>query len=500
MNRKAGGLSAGTRVAPSGRRDAAGVWLARHGVRWCVALAGVAGAALCWTGIIGDGLEPAAQASLAVASLAVGLWGSELLALPVTALLAMVLLFVLGAASRVEQAFAGFGSPVLFFLLGSAALGVAAEHSGLADRLAGWLLRRSRGSGRRLLAELMLTLPLQALVVPSAISRNAVLVPVYQRVLIRLGRPRRLGAAVMLTLGVLGPLASSALLSGGTSPVAAAQAIGGFTWFSWLIALALPYYVLITLDGAVLWLLTRPAKRLHLSDPTGSDPGPGREPETSAFEPKRGGGRTVAGEWRVAAISTMTALLWMLDGLTGWPPAIPALLALVLLLTPRLGVMSWQTFARSAPWGTCVVLAAAVSLAAALAQTGAAAWMADGLFGRFAAPRSAAGVALAVAGVTALITLAIPNRAAAITLGIPLAAAYAADGPLSAAAAGLVVMIVVDAETIYPAQTAANLLAYDTGYFSAGALARYNLITLALAALVIVAVALPWWSLVGLPT
>jgi di/tricarboxylate transporter len=146
-----------------------------------------------------------------------------------------------------------------------------------------------------------------------------------------------------------------------------------------------------------------------------------------------------------------------------------------------------------------VVLAAAVSLAAALAETGAAAWLAGGLFGRFPAPRSAAGVALAVAGVTALITLAIPNRAAAITLGIPLAAAYAADGPLSAAAAGLVVMMVVDAETIYPAQTAANLLAYDTGYFSAGALARYNLITLALAALVIVGVALPWWSITGLP-
>jgi hypothetical protein len=57
----------------------------------------------------------------------------------------------------------------------------------------------------------------------------------------------------------------------------------------------------------------------------------------------------------------------------------------------------------------------------------------------------------------------------------------------------------VDAETIYPAQTAANLLAYDTGYFGSGQLAHFNLITLTAAAAVVVFVALPWWSLVGLP-
>jgi di/tricarboxylate transporter len=108
-------------------------------------------------------------------------------------------------------------------------------------------------------------------------------------------------------------------------------------------------------------------------------------------------------------------------------------------------------------------------------------------------------MALAVFAVTAVITLAIPNRAAAITLGVPLAAAYAGAGPLGAAAAGLVVMIAVDAETIYPAQTAANLIAYDRGYFSAALLARFNVVTLVLAALVLVFVAVPWWGLVGLP-
>ena len=319
--------------------------------------------------------------------------------------------------------------------------------------------------------------------IPSAISRNAVLVPIYARVLARLGHPPRLGAAVMLGLGVLGPLASSALLTGGISSVAAAQAIGGFTWLSWLVALAPVYYALLAVDAAILWLFARPERAIVTS---------------AEAEAAPAGGPTAA-EWRVAAISGGTALLWMLDQVTHWPPAVPALLALVVLLAPRVGVLSWSAFATRAPWGTCVVLAGAVSLAEALARTGAAAWLAQGLFGGLPLPETAAPMALAVFGVTAFITLAIPNRAAAITLGIPLAAAYAATGALAPAAAGLVVMIAVDAETIYPAHTAANLIAYERGYFSAGQLAAFNLLTLLAAALVVVAIALPWWGLVALP-
>jgi anion transporter len=456
-------------------------------VRLMVLLAGMAGALLAWSGVVATDLSSAARATLGVTSLCVGLWASEVVALPVTALLAMVLLYVTGAAGQPEQAFSGFASPVLFFLLGSAALGIAAEQAGLSDRLAAWLLARTRGSGNRLLLELLLSMPLQALLVPSAISRNAVLVPVYERVLAALGRPPRLGAAVMLTLGALGPLASSALLSGGTSPVAASQAIGGFSWISWLVYVAPPYYVLLALGGLAVFLFSRP-ERLVVSSAT-----------EYASETMRGRKRLSSAEWRVAAVSTGTSVLWALDRFTHWNPAIPALLALCILVAPGIGVMSWDAFSTRAPWGICAVLAGAVSLAGALTRTGGAAWLAHGLFGRFAIPHNAPAVALAVFAVITIITLGIPNRAAAITLGVPLAGAFAAGGPLSIPAAGLVVLIAVDVETIYPAQTAANLLAYDRGYFTAGQLARFNLITIALAAAVVVCVALPWWSLTGLP-
>ena len=455
-------------------------------LRLGVALAGLLAAGLLAVGLIGADLAPGARAALAVTSVAVGLWGSELLPLPATALLAMALLGATGAVDRTERALIGLSSPVLAFLLGSAALGIAAEASGLADRLAARLVARAGRSGRRVLGDLLLSMPLQVALAPSAMSRNAILVPLYDRVLARLGRPARLSAAVMMALGILGPLASSMLLSGGTSPVAAAESLGGFTWLSWLAALAPVYGALIMVDAGLLWLMVRPERLV------GEHEGPvASSPEL----PKR----LTSVESRVALVTLATSLLWAADALTGWSPAIPALLATVVLVAPRIGTLSWSAFSSRAPWATCVVLAGAVSLADALARSGAASWLAGHLFGLLPPPSSPAGAALAVYAVTAVIALAIPNRAAAITLCIPLALAYAAATPLPLAAAGLIVMMAVDAETIYPAQTAANLIAYERGYFGAGLLARYNAATLVAGALVVVLVALPWWALVGLP-
>jgi di/tricarboxylate transporter len=76
-------------------------------------------------------------------------------------------------------------------------------------------------------------LPGLALLLPSAITRNAVLVPAYQEVFTRMGvaPDARIPRALMLFLGVLHPLFSSAFLTGGTSsappPAALAAALVG---------------------------------------------------------------------------------------------------------------------------------------------------------------------------------------------------------------------------------------------------------------------------------
>jgi solute carrier family 13 (sodium-dependent dicarboxylate transporter), member 2/3/5 len=62
---------------------------------------------------------------------------------------------------------------------------------------------------------------------------------------------------------------------------------------------------------------------------------------------------------------------------------------------------------------------------------------------------------------------------------------------------GLIVTIVVDAVILYPVQTATNLLAYETGYYSADDVRRMGLAMLPLT-MVVVSLTILYWGWLGL--
>ena len=85
-----------------------------------------------------------------------------------------------------------------------------------------------------------------------------------------------------------------------------------------------------------------------------------------------------------------------------------------------------------------------------------------------------------------------------ITLACCLVAiAVSTHAQAPAQAGSLVVTIVVDAVILYPVQTAANLIAYESGYFAAADVRRLGLGMLAITGAVVLLV-LPYWSLLGM--
>ena len=83
-----------------------------------------------------DGLSRAGQRALLVTLIVIVLWTTEALEPGVTALLAIVLLALTGAADGIRPALQGFANPVPYFLVGVLTMGVAVVRSGLAERLA----------------------------------------------------------------------------------------------------------------------------------------------------------------------------------------------------------------------------------------------------------------------------------------------------------------------------------------------------------------------------
>src|SRR5207244_12569538 len=133
-----------------------------------------------------------------------------------TAIGAIALLALTGAARDLPSALIGFARPTVFFLLGVLALGVATLQSGLAERIAVTLAAAARGRSGALYVQMVASFALLAFILPSASTRGAILLPVYEQALDILqalpgGRLRR---AIMLGLASLNRLGSNALLTG----------------------------------------------------------------------------------------------------------------------------------------------------------------------------------------------------------------------------------------------------------------------------------------------
>lgn len=430
-----------------------------------------------------DGLTVAGQAVLGVTLAGTILWVSEAVPLGVTALFVLTLLGI-NPGMRLPDALVGFTSEVTFFLVGVAAIGAAVETSGLAERAARFLSRSARGNPTRLYAQMIAALPALAFLVPSAITRNAIMIPAYRDALGTMGirKTDRVGRAMMLALGMLNPLASSALMTGGITSIAAATLLGGFSWLFWFALMAVPYYALILLGGLYLRVMVGPfeAGTVECAAPSQAKP-------------------LSAAETRTLAVLALTSVLWFTDTLHGLSPAIPALLAAVVLICPRIGVLPWKTFESKLSWGLILTVGASMSLARVMTDTGAAAWLGQSFVDQFVGLAGVPVVLIVMLVVmVALIHLAITNLAACIALLLPIATTIAEAAGLNPVVSGLVVTIAVDAIILYPVQTAANLLAYESGYFNAADVRRLGMGMFALTILTVLLV-LPYWSMLGLP-
>jgi anion transporter len=430
-----------------------------------------------------EGLAPQGQAVLGAMAAGAILWITEATPIGLTAI-AVTILLALSPGVSWFDAVAGFASEVVFFLIGTVAIGAAVEVSGLAARAARFLGRMARGSPARLYVQMIVSLPAFAVLVPSAITRNAILIPAYQDALDRMGirKTDRSGRMLMLALGMLNPLASSALLTGGLASITAASLLGGFSWLRWFALMSVPYYALL-FAGALLLrcLVGRFEKGQRAPEPV---------PAPQAFSVL---------EVKTLVVLAATLALWLTDRFHHLSPAVPALIGAAMLLTPRLGVLSWTTFERKLSWGIILSVGAALSLSAAMTKSGAAGfvslWVVSHLAGFADQPTL---LVIGLIAAVALIHLAITNLAACIALLIPVAATIAGRAALNPIVCGLIVTIVVDAVILYPIQTATNLLAYETGYYGAADVRRLGIGMLLLSTVVIL-LTIPYWGLLGLP-
>ena len=433
-----------------------------------------------------EGLTEQGQRALAVMLLAVILWATEAISVPVAGVGGVLLLVLVGAVPDIGPALYGFSQPVAYFLIGILTLGMAVHHSGLAERMATYLMRGAAGSPRLLYVQMLFSFAALTFALPSASTRGAIMVHVYEQVLEHWEIPKDhpLYKATMMAMGSLNRLGSTALLAGGITPVVASGLLGDFSWTQWFLLMSVPFYANLIVGGTVLFVFYRSGFRL--GDDAGAAP--------------MSLGRISPVEMRAGAIVVLTALLWFTDFAHGLHPAVPAMIAACLILLPRIGILTWGEFERNLGWSNFFIIATSLSLSHTLVTTGAAAWFSETLVGAVTQVSSSPMLVLLMLCVCfALLRFILPNIAGYLALVIPVTMAAAESLGLDPLVCGMAAVVVGDSVVYYSAGGTASVFIFQRANIANPEIFRFAVTMTVIATAILLLGVVPYWGLVGHP-
>ncbi len=416
-----------------------------------------------------------------VAVLCVLWWVFEPVPIPITSMLPLAVLPLLGVLtpSEVGQA---YGSPIVLLLLGGFMLSKAMEHSGAHRRVALTMVNLfGASSGRRLVMGFMAAAALLSMWISNT-ATTLMLLPVALAVLD--GADQRERLAIPLLLGI----AYSASVGGLGTPIGTppnlvlmqvyqdytGNSIGFTQWMSWGVP------VVLLMVPAMAWVLTR-----NLTGPLDVD------------LPKVG--KWSIDEKRVMWVFLATALAWITrsEPFGGWrawldlPQAndasVAMLAVIVMFLVPngRGGrLLDWER-AAAIPWGVLLLFSGGICLAKGFVNSG----LSD-LLGQWLAGMTVFPTLILIALVCLVVTFLTEttSNTASTTLLMPLLAAAALAAGIKPELVMVPAAMSASCAFMLPVATGPNSVVFGSGLISIARMARegvmFNFIGVAIITLV----------------
>ncbi len=420
--------------------------------------AAVAGPLLCaavWFAPTPAGLTAPGQAALAVLLLCMCWWLFAPVALPVTSLVGLALLPVLGALPA-DEALALFGNPAVFFVIGVFLVAVVLQRTGLSARLSLLGLRRISGSEDSLCMGVMaLSWGLCCVIVSHAVA--AIMLPVVLELIRALDlSPRSRTARRLLLSMAWGTVAGSnlTLLSSARATLALQlygdyRAAGGMApdpiGFVAYMAGAAPVSLASLLVGMLVLRLSLPPEGLDIA------------PAVARLDEKvRRLGPVSPAEKRTVVIVALMVLTMVLAG-PSWLGIVALIGSGVLFLFQ---VLRWEDAEREVNWGVALMYGGAIAVGGALYRTGATAWLAGALLSEEV---GATGATVMVGLLSAAFTELVSN-AAVIAVVLPVALPIGAQAGLDGHILAWTVPLSAGFAFLLPTSTPAMAMVFGTGY------------------------------------
>lgn len=435
------------------------------------------------------GADARAAHSAAVVLITLVLWSTGVLPPFLTSLIFFALVLVFGLA-RPDLIFAGFGSAAIWLIVSGFIIGAAISTSGLGQRLAGVLAPLLAGSYARMVIGLTVAASLLGFVMPSSVGRAVVMIPIgmalADRVGFRPGSNGRIGIAAALALACNMP--SFAILPANIPNmilVGAAETLHGasFGYTSYL-ALHFPLLGIFKLALLAVLVLRLFPDRIHPQD---------------GFASERGGSEVAqdpVAQRRVGLILLVTLALWMTDSLHGINPAWVGIVAAVILLLPRVGVVAPKAFNTAVDFGMLLFVAAALGLGALVNESGLGKLVGESLLQALPLEAGARALNFFSLSVMAMLTGLVTTIPGVPTVLTPMAPELAAASGFSLKAV-LMTQVIGFSTVIFPYQVGPLIVAMQLSGEKLGYLLKITLPLALLTVLLVLPLDYLWWRLLG---
>lgn len=447
------------------------------------------------------GLSYAGKMALGVFLTALILWITESLPNYAVSLLVIVALPLTGAWTE-KQAMGVLGYEVIWLTFAAFIIASGMEKSGLAKRMALYLITKFGKSVNSVLILLIVINFLISFVVPSTTARAAMMFPIVLLVVeafeVNINDPNNNLGKLLAIQGIqANNFSTAAIVTATSSQILAISFIKDFTghdvsWMEWFIASA-PITILTLVAmffiGKILFKIPKTdSKTLDL---------------TKLKEEYNKLGKMTITEKKALVIFAITLVLWAMDSLQlklfGFQLSLVmvAILSAGLFFLPYIGILKWKEAKIS--WNLLIFACGAYAAGVALDETGLASWGLKIVFNKLGVENMSFTVLFAVIMFIASFShLLFTSKTVRTIILIPTIIGIANTTGYNPVALALPAAFCIADTVTLPPHSKVNLVYYGTGYFTVLEQMLYGVLVLLAKWGILVLASLTWFKIIGI--
>ena len=457
-----------------------------------------------------------AKAALAILAFAVIMWVTEAVSYPVSATLILGLIILLlgfspvqhlseqlghpksgdtilkgsellGTNNALSLAFSGFSTSAVALVTAALFLAVAMQETNLHKRLALYVLSIVGNKTKHIVIGAILVSIVLAFFVPSATARAGAVVPILLGMIaaFKVSKDSKLASLLIIT-----SVQAVSIWNIGIK-TAAAQNLGyNVSWGEWFLYAA-PWSILMSIALYFIMMKVMPPERDAIEG--------GKELIKHDLNEL---GPMSAREWRLIVISILLLIFWSTEKVVHpIDSASVTLIALGMMLMPKIGVITWKGVEKKIPWGTIIVFGVVISLGNVLLKTGAAQWLSDktfGLMGLKGLPIIATIALITLFNI--LIHLGFASATSLSSALIPVFISLTSTLELGDHSIGFVLIqqFVISFGFLLPVSAPQNMLAYGTDTFTVKDFLKSGIPLTIIGYILVILFSLTYWKWLGL--